>query len=231
MTLPSAKTLSRKFLYRCWLRTICGITKLHFALVADSRKIGYFSIEIRAVGELTSPTIAVVAINTSLAVWRADPLGCLNMYTGKGNSMATLLIVEDNPTQQLIYTQLCKRFGYEAYITRTGEEALAALPLSKYAAVVLDIGLPGISGLDVARELRWAEMGTTERTPVIGISSTEPAHQARQQCIEAGMDDYVSKPVSVDAFRRMLLRWTYDSRTPNLMLLNRMVDPQPAEKL
>jgi CheY-like chemotaxis protein len=165
--------------------------------------------------------------NTSLAVWRAHPLHCLNDNIGKEiSSMAisTLLIVEDSPTQQHIYLHLCKRFGYDAYIAKSGEEGLAALKLTKYSAVILDIGLPGISGLEVARELRWTEMGTPRHTPVIGISSTEPAHKARQQCIDAGMDDYLSKPVSADGFRRMLLRWTYDSRTPNLTLLNGMVD-------
>jgi CheY-like chemotaxis protein len=140
-----------------------------------------------------------------------------------------LLIVEDNPTQQYIYAALCKRFGYDAYIAKSGEEGLTALKLASYAAVLLDIGLPGISGLDVARELRWTEIGRPRHTPVIGISSAEPAHQARQACIEAGMDDYLSKPVSVDAFRRMLLRWTYDSRTPNLMLLDTMVTAEPTD--
>jgi two-component system, sensor histidine kinase and response regulator len=134
--------------------------------------------------------------------------------------ISTLLIVEDSPTQQFLYAALCKRFGYDAYIAKTGEEALAALKQASYSAVLLDIGLPGISGLKVARELRWTEIGTPRHTPVIGISGAEPANQARQACIDAGMDDYLSKPVSAEAFRRMLLRWTYDSRTPNLMLLN-----------
>jgi CheY-like chemotaxis protein len=136
-------------------------------------------------------------------------------------SMPMLLIVEDSPTQQHLYAALCKRFGYDACIVKSGEEALTALKLASYSAVLLDIGLPGISGLKVARELRWSEIGTPRHTPVIGISGAEPVSQARQACIDAGMDDYLSKPVSADAFRRMLLRWTYDTRAPNLMLLDR----------
>jgi len=138
---------------------------------------------------------------------------------------ASLLIVEDNPAQQYVFKQLCERFGFDAIIVGTGEEALGALGLAQYAAVILDINLPGINGVDTVRALRNLERGTVRRTPVIAVTANVgPEHRA--ECIAAGMDDYLGKPFSIDSFRKTLLRWTYDARRPNLMLITSIPEEQ-----
>lgn len=135
-----------------------------------------------------------------------------------------LLIVEDSPTQQYLYRELCHRFGYEAHIVASGEEALSAIALTDYSAVILDIGLPGICGLETIRRIRMKEKGTIRHLPVLALTgNSEP--EDKIECLSAGADDYMSKPFSVDAFRKLLLRWTYDSRSPNLRLIDLPAQP------
>ncbi len=138
-------------------------------------------------------------------------------------SSPTILIVEDHPAQQYVFKQLCERFGYDAHLVSTGEDALAALALAQYAAVILDVRLPGIDGLETCQTLRQRERGTDRQTPVIALTG-HVLPQDRQDCFDAGMDDYMSKPFSIEAFRKLLLRWTYDASRPNLRLLNSTPD-------
>lgn len=138
-------------------------------------------------------------------------------------SSRQILVVEDYPAQQYVFKQLCERFGYSAYIVDSGEAALGALSIARYAAVILDINLPGIDGIETVRRLRAIEKGTDRHTPVVALtSSAMPQH--REICLAAGMDDYMSKPFSVEAFRKLLLRWTYDSQRPNMSLITSTPD-------
>lgn len=137
-------------------------------------------------------------------------------------SESTLLIVEDNLTQQHIFKEMAERLGFHAYLVKSGEEALAALALAQYSAVILDVQLPGINGLEVARQLRLSEEKRKTHVPVIAITGLSPIEEARRACLEAGMDDFLAKPFPLDEFRRMLLRWAYDPHRPNLKLLDKL---------
>lgn len=137
-------------------------------------------------------------------------------------SRPTILIVEDYHPQQFVFRQLCERFGYDAYIVGTGEAALGALSITQYAAVIMDINLPGMDGVETARQLRASELGTGRHTPIIALTASGLPH-LRETCLAAGMDDYMSKPFSVEAFRRLLLRWTYESHRPNMSLITAAV--------
>ncbi|HEY9731858.1 MAG TPA: response regulator [Drouetiella sp.] len=133
-------------------------------------------------------------------------------------SRTQILIVEDYHPQQFVFKQLCERFGYDAYIVGTGEAALGALSIAQYAAIIMDINLPGMDGLETVRQFRATEIGTGRHTPVVALTASG-VPGLREACIEAGMDDFMSKPFSVEAFRKLLLRWTYDSRRPNMSLI------------
>ncbi|RTL46058.1 MAG: response regulator [Candidatus Melainabacteria bacterium] len=133
-------------------------------------------------------------------------------------SRPKILIVEDYHPQQFVFEQLCERFGYDAYIVGTGEAALGALGIAQYAAVIMDINLPGMDGIETVRKFRMTEKGTGRHTPVVALTASGIAG-LREECLHAGMDDFMSKPFSVEAFRKILLRWTYDSRRPNMSLI------------
>jgi CheY-like chemotaxis protein len=118
---------------------------------------------------------------------------------------ATILVVEDNVINQKVAVGLLKRLGYQAEVADGGPRALQALERKPYALVLMDCQMPGMDGLEVTRLLRSREPAGT-RVPVIAVTGrTEP--EDRRRCLEAGMDDYITKPIMIDELRAVLARW------------------------
>jgi CheY-like chemotaxis protein len=133
----------------------------------------------------------------------------------------SLLVVEDDPVQQKVIQMLCERYDYQAVFVSSGVEALRALETCEgcFDAVLMDIKMPDMNGLDCARAVRSNEADkSAKRVPIIAVTAYAMSGD-REKCIEAGMDDYLSKPFTIEDFRAMLLRWTYDPARPNLKLL------------
>jgi CheY-like chemotaxis protein len=130
----------------------------------------------------------------------------------------TVLVIEDNETEQYVLRQLLERFDYNVDVVSSGEEAITALGLAKYAAVLMDITLPGMDGYECTKQIRRMELEIQRHTPIIAL--TARAQQSdHDACQEAGMDDYMSKPFEPEDLRKLLLRWVYDSNNPNLKVL------------
>ena len=107
-------------------------------------------------------------------------------------SASRVLIVEDDaPLQRALSTNLRAR-GYEVDVVGSGEEALAVAARLHPDVVVLDLGLPGIDGIEVVRGLRgWS------RVPIVVLSARD-AERAKVDALDAGADDYVTKPFGMD---------------------------------
>lgn len=133
-------------------------------------------------------------------------------------SSLIILVVEDNEIEQYVLTQLLEKFDFDSQVVRSGEEAITALGVTKYAAVLMDVTLPGIDGLECTRRIRRIELESGRRTPVIAISAIAD-DGVQKACIAAGMDDYIGKPFDPDELRKVLLRYVYDSSQPNLKTL------------
>ena len=104
--------------------------------------------------------------------------------------MRSVLVVDDEPEIVRLVRDYLERAGFEVAVARGGEEALRAVRRRRPDLVVLDLGLPGMDGLDVARELRRAGA-----LPIIMLTArTEEAD--RVAGLELGADDYVAKPFS-----------------------------------
>lgn len=133
-----------------------------------------------------------------------------------------LLVVEDDPTQQKVIRILAETFGYGAVIVSTGKEALDALKVSDscFDAILMDFKMPRMDGIETTRRIRESEAKTGRRTPIIAVTAYSSEFDQRA-CLEAGMDDYLSKPFEPESLRKVLLRWTYNSGKPNLRLLPR----------
>lgn len=138
----------------------------------------------------------------------------------------TILVVEDNETEQYVLTQLLQQFDYNAHVVASGEEALTALGVAKYAAVLMDITLPGIDGYECTRRIRRMELESARRTPIIALTARaeKSDHDA---ALAAGMDDYMSKPFEPEDLRKALLRYVYIPEHPNLKVLFPYQDHQP----
>ncbi|MEW6505713.1 MAG: response regulator [Chloroflexota bacterium] len=137
-----------------------------------------------------------------------------------------ILVVEDNETEQYVLKELLRKFDYDAHVVASGEEAITALALAKYSAILMDITLPGIDGYECTRRIRRMELESGRRTPIIALTA-RAAQSDHDAANEAGMDDWMSKPFEPEDLRKMLLRYAYDPTQPNLKTLK----PFPSEEL
>jgi CheY-like chemotaxis protein len=137
-----------------------------------------------------------------------------------------ILVVEDNPTEQFVLQKLLKNFDYDAVVVTSGEEALDALQLATYEAIIMDVMLPGMGGYECTRRIRELEQRLERRTPIIALTACGEK-QDKQDCLRAGMDDYMGKPYDPEELRKMLLRWVYVPANPNLKVLPGSMDTGP----
>jgi PAS domain S-box-containing protein len=116
-----------------------------------------------------------------------------------------VLVVEDNSINQRVAVEQLRKLGYSADAVADGREALEAVSLIRYDAVLMDCQMPKLDGYDTTRELRRRE-GADRHTIVIAMTAyAMPAD--RQKCLEAGMDDYLAKPVLIEDLERVLQKF------------------------
>ncbi len=120
----------------------------------------------------------------------------------------TVLLVEDNATNQILAQVLLEHGGYEVAIAGNGQEALDAFTRQAFAAVLMDMQMPVMDGLEATGAIRALE-ATEGRPPTPIIAMTANALRGdRERCIEAGMDDYIAKPIFAEQLYETLARWT-----------------------
>jgi len=104
-----------------------------------------------------------------------------------------ILLAEDNPVNQEVVFEILKRAGHKVEVVNDGEEALDALAGDQeYDLILLDMNMPKVSGLDVLKQFRF--MDTSASTPVLMLSA-DALEQTVRECIDAGANDYLTKPL------------------------------------
>ena len=112
-----------------------------------------------------------------------------------------ILVAEDNAVNQVVIDRTLRRLGYEPDVVANGREALAALEQNDYDVVLMDVQMPEMDGYDATRRIRdtWGAA-----RPWIIAMTANAMDGDRERCLQAGMDDYVPKPVQVEELRRAL---------------------------
>jgi PAS domain S-box-containing protein len=118
---------------------------------------------------------------------------------------ARVLVAEDNEVNQKVAVRLLEKQGYRVDVADNGSEALEACRRSTYEAVLMDGQMPGMDGFEATRRIREEE-GEERHTPIIAMTASAMKGD-RERCLEAGMDDYVSKPVTPESLEAVLRNW------------------------
>ncbi|MBZ5565031.1 MAG: response regulator [Acidobacteriia bacterium] len=105
-----------------------------------------------------------------------------------------VLVAEDNPVNQKLVVHLLKKRGHRPVTVANGKEALAALGKRPFDAVLMDVQMPKMSGLEATRAIRQREGGAGAHLPIVAMTA-HALKGDRERCLEAGMDAYIAKPI------------------------------------
>ena len=106
-----------------------------------------------------------------------------------------ILVVEDNEVNQKVASSLLKKKGWKVDIACNGKEALRILKTSDYDLILMDVQMPVLDGMKTTGIIREYESPKGKRTPIIAMTA-HVLKGDREKCLEAGMDDYLSKPIN-----------------------------------
>jgi signal transduction histidine kinase/FixJ family two-component response regulator len=124
-------------------------------------------------------------------------------------SVPLVLVVEDSPVNSLVAVRVLERAGFRTRAVADARSALTELAAVHYDAVLMDCQMPDLDGYEATQELRRREASNGGHTPVIAMTAHAMSGD-RERCLDAGMDDYITKPVRSKELVAMLRRWIDD---------------------
>jgi CheY-like chemotaxis protein len=118
------------------------------------------------------------------------------------NHVLRVLLAEDNPVNQMVMLKMLNKLGYHADVAANGKDVLRSLELQPYDLILMDVQMPEMDGLETASAIRkrWA---SAEQPKIIAITAYALKGD-REKCLDAGMDDYISKPVKLEELQAVL---------------------------
>ena len=125
----------------------------------------------------------------------------------RGKSPARILVAEDNLTNQEVAVAILTRLGYRAELAANGVEALRALRQADYDVVLMDCEMPEMDGYEATRRIRHCQGGTHKPDIPIIAMTADAMSGDREKCLQAGMNDYLAKPVEPRLLAAVLEKW------------------------
>ena len=117
-----------------------------------------------------------------------------------------ILVAEDNEVNQLVFTQILGETGHTFEIVGNGRLAVESFRTMNPRMILMDVSMPEMGGLEATGKIREAETESGRRVPIVGVTA-HALKGDRERCLEAGMDDYLSKPISPKALMQKIDRW------------------------
>jgi signal transduction histidine kinase/CheY-like chemotaxis protein len=118
-----------------------------------------------------------------------------------------ILVAEDNAVSQRLAVRVLEKAGHRVDSVSNGREAVEALDRRPYDLILMDCLMPHMDGFEATRAIRAAEVGTDRHVPIVALTANA-MQQDREQCLSAGMDDYLAKPFTKQALTAALELWT-----------------------
>ncbi len=139
--------------------------------------------------------------------YQEDPLQPLGEVTrpavGERAVELQILLAEDSPTNQLVAVSNLKKAGHTVQVADNGRKAVQAFAEGEFDLVLMDVAMPEMDGLEATRTIREREKESGGHIPIIAMTAFA-TKEYREKCLAAGMDAYITKPVSPDELRRAI---------------------------
>jgi len=151
-------------------------------------------------------SLAIVLAGQNM--WQAmQPLFTQQMIPEINGRASRILLAEDNIINQMVAVGLLKKLGLRSDAVENGAEAVKALETIPYDLVLMDVQMPVMDGLEATRKIRDPNSAVlNHQIPVIAVTAGV-MQRNRERCMEAGMNDYIAKPVSPQTLAEVLAKW------------------------
>jgi CheY-like chemotaxis protein len=118
-----------------------------------------------------------------------------------------VLLAEDNPVNRELATEMLTFLGFDVDSAEDGREAVAAFGRRTYDLILMDCEMPGLDGYEATRQIRAVETTSNrKKSPIVALTGYTTAED-RDKCLEAGMDDFLGKPFTLNEIREMTGKW------------------------
>lgn len=135
-----------------------------------------------------------------------EPLASASFPPAPPDQRMRILVAEDNTTNQLVLFTMLDRMGHSVELVRNGEQVLERLEQEHFDLLLLDLQMPVMGGIEAAERIRQAELRSGARLPILAITA-QAMRADRQACLDAGMDDYLTKPLEMAKLHAALSPW------------------------
>jgi len=154
------------------------------------------------------PAELLAAIGRALGTTRASTAVRPPMVPHSTRSLS-IMVAEDNAVNQRLVVAMLERMGHRPTLAVDGIEAVNKSLQASFDLILMDVHMPGLDGFEATRRIRSHELASANRTPIIAMTACAMTGD-RERCIEAGMDDYLSKPVTLDSVSRAVKPYAVD---------------------
>jgi signal transduction histidine kinase/CheY-like chemotaxis protein/HPt (histidine-containing phosphotransfer) domain-containing protein len=142
-------------------------------------------------------------------------------FSGGGQIKGQVLLVEDHPLNQKIVFEMLKLLGFSSILAENGRECLTRLKAGKFDIILMDVQMPEMDGYEATRRIRQGEAGVENSNVPIVAMTAHASREEKEKCLQAGMDDFLAKPIILEDLLHNLARFVpgkanpFPERTPS----------------
>ncbi len=179
--------------------------------------------------ELFNTILRVLGSSTTAAETTSEPRTPLAEIAPVQGRRLDILVAEDNTINQKLALRLLEKHGHRVVVAGNGIEAIVLWERMTFDLVLMDLQMPGMSGLEATATIRARELKTRQHIPIVAMTA-HAMKGDRERCLTAGMDDYISKPIHAQQLYEVISRMTGRGKETEPASVFRVADfTRPAE--